>query len=40
MPLELKKKKSDIYIENCTTPEDMFTNTLKRLNKVLATKKR
>jgi dephospho-CoA kinase len=40
MPLELKKKKADIYVENTTTPDEMFTNTLKKLNKILATKKR
>jgi dephospho-CoA kinase len=40
MPLELKKKKADIYVENNSTPDEMFTNTLKKLNKILATKKK
>ncbi len=40
MPLELKKKKADIYVENTSTPEEMFASTLKKLNKILATKKK
>jgi dephospho-CoA kinase len=40
MPIELKKKKADIYVENTSTPDEMFTNTLKKLNKILAPKKK
>lgn len=40
MPLSEKKKKADIYIENSGTPNEMFNNTLKKLNKILSVKKR
>jgi dephospho-CoA kinase len=39
MPLDLKRKKADIYVENTGTPEDMFANVLRKLNKVLGKKK-
>ncbi len=40
MPLQLKKKKADIYIDNNSTPDEMFTNTLKKLNKILSAGKK
>lgn len=40
MPLEIKKKLSDVYIENTKDPNDMFCSTLKALNKILAVGKK
>ena len=38
MPLYLKEKKSDIYVKNEGTTEDLLKNTLAKLNKFLAKK--
>ena len=38
MPLYLKEKKSDIYVKNEGTTEDLLKNTLSKLNKFLAKK--
>jgi dephospho-CoA kinase len=35
MPLSIKKSKADVYVENSTTPEDMFSNVMRKLNKIL-----
>ena len=35
MPLNEKKRRADIYVENNGTPEQMFTKTLKFVNKIL-----
>ena len=40
MPLSLKAKMADIYVENESTPEEMFTKTVKSLNKILDEKKK
>jgi dephospho-CoA kinase len=40
MPLEVKKKKAEIYVENNGTPEEMFTKTLQKLNKIIGKKKK
>jgi hypothetical protein len=40
MPMDIKRKKADIYVENTSTPDEMFTTVLRKLNKILATKKR
>ena len=36
----MKKQKADIYVENNGTPEEMFTKTLQKLNKILGKKKK
>ena len=38
LPLEYKKKRADIYIQNVGTPEQMFTEALKKLNKLMKKK--
>ncbi len=38
MPLHVKEKKSDIYVKNEGTQEDLLKNTLSKLNKYLAKK--
>jgi dephospho-CoA kinase len=35
MPLSLKKKLADVYVDNNGTPEEMFGKTLKFVNKIL-----
>lgn len=40
MPLAEKKKRADVYVQNNGSPEEMFTKTLRFVNKILGLNKK
>jgi len=40
MPLSEKRKRADVYVENNGTAEEMFTKTLRFINKIMGLNKK